>query len=222
MVRVICACDQRCSFQRLHCKASPLNISTIPAEAENQQQNIDFSTSGDRNPPSKPALDPYAIQRLDGHRAEVTNHMRPLIPRSNSLRVAFSRCLYAHGILNIRICWHPGVWLRKRHQTYVYAEPITSASDKGAVVHIWSIPDRLENPNAVPPGPVAFVRGDFKPKAEQADLTALDWSPDGELLAVGSYDSELRIITSAGELYFSHPQHQVRRSASSCVNRAMV
>ncbi|EIN13834.1 WD40 repeat-like protein [Punctularia strigosozonata HHB-11173 SS5] len=40
------------------------------------------------------------------------------------------------------------------------------------------------------------------------DLTALDWSPDGQLLAVGSLDRVLRIVTVTGEIYFSHAQHQ--------------
>lgn len=56
------------------------------------------------------------------------------------------------------------------------------------------------------------IRGQFKTEAEQADLTALDWNPEGTLLAVASYDSVLRILTDKGELYFAHPQHQVSRS----------
>lgn len=46
-------------------------------------------------------------------------------------------------------------------------------------------------------------------KAEQGDLTSLGWSPDGTLLAIGSYDSVLRVCAVDGSLYFSHPQHEV-------------
>lgn len=37
----------------------------------------------------------------------------------------------------------------------------------------------------------------------------MDWNPDGTLLALGSYDSTLRICTQKGELYFAKEQHEV-------------
>ena len=46
-------------------------------------------------------------------------------------------------------------------------------------------------------------------KPDQGDLTSLDWNFDGSLLAIGSYDSILRVVTTSGELYFSHSQHEV-------------
>jgi len=52
------------------------------------------------------------------------------------------------------------------------------------------------------------VKVSYFTKLEQADLTALDWNFDGSLLAIGSYDSILRIVTASGKLYFSHHQHQ--------------
>jgi len=45
-------------------------------------------------------------------------------------------------------------------------------------------------------------------KQDQGDLTSLDWNFDGSLLAIGSYDSILRICTASGKLYFSHRQHE--------------
>lgn len=49
----------------------------------------------------------------------------------------------------------------------------------------------------------------FTPNQESGDLTSLDWSKDGTLLAIGCYDSVLRICDANGKLYFSHAQHDV-------------
>lgn len=46
-------------------------------------------------------------------------------------------------------------------------------------------------------------------ETEQSDLTSLDWNFDGSLLALGSYDSILRIVTITGKLYFLHRRHEV-------------
>ena len=57
-----------------------------------------------------------------------------------------------------------------------------------------------------PGGPIALENVS---RAQQGDLTSLDWNSDGTLLALGSYDSVLRVCTNQGSVYFSHPQHQV-------------
>ena len=63
--------------------------------------------------------------------------------------------------------------------------------------------------SSLPTSEVKPVKVSYFTKLEQADLTALDWNFDGSLLAIGSYDSILRIVTASGKLYFSHHQHQV-------------
>ncbi|KAF7302932.1 hypothetical protein MKEN_01255700 [Mycena kentingensis (nom. inval.)] len=45
------------------------------------------------------------------------------------------------------------------------------------------------------------------PSAEITDITTLHWNHDGSLVAVGGFDFVLRILTSSGDLYFSHTQH---------------
>lgn len=84
-------------------------------------------------------------------------------------------------------------------------------SSKDGIVHIWDVPDPSKAGSSTYSGPLitANFRGADNPTAEGVDLTSLDWNPDGSLLAVGSYDSVLRIIRPSGELYFSHPQHKV-------------
>lgn len=72
---------------------------------------------------------------------------------------------------------------------------------KDTVVNIWRLHDPSSHqlvPTADPP--VTFVH---RVDASQGDLTSLDWSPDGELLAAGSYDTYLRVCDTAGRLYFA-------------------
>jgi len=82
---------------------------------------------------------------------------------------------------------------------------------KDAAVNIWNLPLTFDiSEHAPPPEPPKSLKKHFS-KAEQGDLTALDWAFDGSLLAIGSYDAVLRICTSSGALYFANPQHQVTR-----------
>ena len=80
---------------------------------------------------------------------------------------------------------------------------------KDAVVNLWNLPRPPHGVNnfARPP-PTPLVLENFS-KSPQGDLTSLHWNSEGTLLAIGSYDSVLRICTNKGTLYFSHPQHQV-------------
>ncbi|KAF9469758.1 WD40-repeat-containing domain protein [Collybia nuda] len=83
---------------------------------------------------------------------------------------------------------------------------LLATGSKDAVVNLWDLPD--------PPlvgfaeQPAAPKTLDYFSKDEQGDLTSLHWNSEGTLIAIGSYDSVLRICTSSGELYFQHPQHQ--------------
>ena len=81
-------------------------------------------------------------------------------------------------------------------------------SSKDGIVHIWDVPI-----GAVAPHPDAKpLKISYFTKDDQCDLTSLDWSCDGQLLAIGSYDSILRVCTPSGKLYFSHKQHEVKNS----------
>ncbi|KAJ7860520.1 WD40 repeat-like protein [Mycena leptocephala] len=59
---------------------------------------------------------------------------------------------------------------------------------------------------ARPPGPPH--RLEHFSSTDQGDVTALHWNAEGTLIAIGSYDTVLRVCTSTGDLYFSHTQHQ--------------
>lgn len=86
---------------------------------------------------------------------------------------------------------------------------IISHSSRDTVVHLWNVPEARPPSTQIPPkiGPPLTLA--CSSKSEQGDLTSLDWTQDGSLLAIGSYDAILRVCTAGGELYFSHTQHEV-------------
>lgn len=83
---------------------------------------------------------------------------------------------------------------------------LLASGAKDGTVLIWRLFDSPSDGFA--PKPADPIRVESFKKADQGDLTSLSWSPDGKLLAVGSYDKVFRIITVEGELYFSHAQHE--------------
>ncbi|KAL5536012.1 hypothetical protein ACEPAF_4106 [Sanghuangporus sanghuang] len=86
---------------------------------------------------------------------------------------------------------------------------ILATGAKDATARIWELPDPPDDPYqfAGPPEKPPIVLRHM-PDTEQKDVTSVDWSADGSLLATGSFDSILRIWTRTGEFYMSHPQHQ--------------
>lgn len=82
-----------------------------------------------------------------------------------------------------------------------------SPSSKDSIVNLWNLPDPPIEGFAVSPSEPIVL--EHISKARQGDLTSLDWNADGTLLAVGSYDSILRVCSVEGSVYFTHPQHQV-------------
>ena len=83
-------------------------------------------------------------------------------------------------------------------------------SSKDSIVHIWDVPgpdkDGVTHAKVPPPLTCAYAA-----KGSDSDLTSLTWSNDGSLIAVGCYDSVLRICDSNGRAYFTHTQHDVSR-----------
>ncbi|KAF7329882.1 hypothetical protein MKEN_00251900 [Mycena kentingensis (nom. inval.)] len=87
---------------------------------------------------------------------------------------------------------------------------ILVTGSKDAAVNLWDLPPPppASSPDFAQPPPNGPRNLEYFGSAEQGDLTSLDWSPDGTFVAMGSFDSVLRICTSTGDLYFSHTQHQ--------------
>ncbi|TFK56755.1 WD40 repeat-like protein [Heliocybe sulcata] len=86
---------------------------------------------------------------------------------------------------------------------------LLATGSKDAVVNLWNIPGPPEDGSDFAPrcteDPIKISHWS---KPEQADLTSLDWSPDGSLLAIGSYDAILRVCDTTGDLYLSDHIHE--------------
>ncbi|KAF7302961.1 hypothetical protein MKEN_01258700 [Mycena kentingensis (nom. inval.)] len=94
------------------------------------------------------------------------------------------------------------------HQTQVFTCAFNPADpSKDAVLNRWTLPPASSSEFAPPPLEPQQVEHFYNPSSEMGDITALQWNPDGSLVAVGGFDSVLRICTSSGDLYFSHTQH---------------
>ncbi|KAM5531714.1 hypothetical protein V8D89_014634 [Ganoderma adspersum] len=105
------------------------------------------------------------------------------------------------------------VQLLKAHKAAVFVcgwnpvdHTVLASGSKDSIVHIWDIPgpdkDGVTNTHIEPPLVCAYAA-----KGSDSDLTSLTWSHDGSLVAVGCYDSVLRICDSKGKAYFTHTQH---------------
>lgn len=83
---------------------------------------------------------------------------------------------------------------------------------KDSTVRIWELPEASDDgspfsqPLAKPP---IVLRIQAKSETEGTDITSLAWNPQGTLVAVGGFDSVLRIWTKSGDEYMTNPQHRV-------------
>ncbi|KAI4528777.1 WD40 repeat-like protein [Schizophyllum commune Loenen D] len=82
---------------------------------------------------------------------------------------------------------------------------IVASGSKDGHINIWRLNDPPADGFAAPPSPP--IRFDAKSTIPDKDLTSMSWSPDGKLLAVGSYDRIFRILTVEGKLYFQDALH---------------
>lgn len=80
---------------------------------------------------------------------------------------------------------------------------------RDAVVNLWNLPEPPASKDEFATWSGNPITIDNHQKDVQGDLTALNWDREGKLVAVGSYDSALRILTSEGNVYFTHYQHRV-------------
>lgn len=77
---------------------------------------------------------------------------------------------------------------------------------KDAVVNFWDLPDPKSEFMAWNGHPTTV---DNHVDGIPGDMTALTWNTEGTFLAIGSYDTVLRMFTSDGVPYFTHYQHRV-------------
>lgn len=92
---------------------------------------------------------------------------------------------------------------------------------KDSTVRIWELPEASDDgspfsqPLAKPP---IVLRIQAKSETEGTDITSLAWNPQGTLVAVGGFDSVLRIWTKSGDEYMTNPQHRVCAAISILVS----
>ncbi|KAI0375120.1 WD40 repeat-like protein [Pilatotrama ljubarskyi] len=105
------------------------------------------------------------------------------------------------------------VQLLKAHKSEVFVcawNPVNKSTlasgSRDSVVHIWNVPGANQDGDVQPDVDLPLTCA-YPPREEQGDLTSLDWSADGSLLAIGCYDSILRICDAKGKVYFTHTQH---------------
>lgn len=107
---------------------------------------------------------------------------------------------------------NPCYWVRAFYTIYIFisADQTRVLSSKDSEVILWDLAKKASNPNDfVTDGKVLASTGTLSKNGVQGDLTALHWSADGQLLAIGSYDSVLRVATKKGLLWMSSPLHEV-------------
>ena len=71
-------------------------------------------------------------------------------------------------------------------------------------MHIWNLPPGSEDTSSVTPLTFSYFPGE-----DQREITCLDWSPDGKLVATGAIDGRLRLCTASAELYLENAHHPV-------------
>lgn len=126
-----------------------------------------------------------------------------------------------HGTLYL-VHWLQG---KSSHTNRSFHTQLYTLRARDGKVNIWTIaPNPKDSSPWVAPTPTEVA---YTSDSTQTDITSLSWNPDGTLLAIGSYDSVLRIAQPNGQLYFSHPQHVVShpfllppclRSPNTCIH----
>ncbi|EIW86929.1 WD40 repeat-like protein [Coniophora puteana RWD-64-598 SS2] len=114
------------------------------------------------------------------------------------ISTAAIRTLKSHSSEVFIVAWNP---VRVGH--------LVSGS-RDAVVNSWDIPllDKIDSGAAAEPILPTKKLLDLT-HVVQADLTSFDWSADGKMVAVGSYDSVLRVFGPEGDPYITDGCHTV-------------
>lgn len=172
---------------------TPSEDARAEKRARKEQDEKDAQMNVDAAPAPKPKLKDAksdAPQALPEPTTKKLKHKPSVV----GARPGAVRFLQAHKTEVFVVAWNPST----------KGQLVSGSRD--AVVHYWSVPN---GPNNDPTAPIqpTFTLSDITLDS-QADLTALNWNHDGSLVAIGSFDSILRICTANGETHFKDSHHE--------------
>ncbi|KAH7886002.1 WD40 repeat-like protein [Phlebopus sp. FC_14] len=81
------------------------------------------------------------------------------------------------------------------------------SGSRDAAINYWEVPSGSYNHTSASQLQPVLTLANLSTSG-QADLTSLDWNHDGSLVAIGSYDSALRIYTAFGKLHLADSHHK--------------
>lgn len=84
---------------------------------------------------------------------------------------------------------------------------VLASGAKDSTLNIWTVPDDLNN-RSTDVAPIT-LKFDNQEKST-IDVTSLHWNFDGSMLAVGSYDAALRVVSRDGEHQVLWMNHTVK------------
>lgn len=138
---------------------------------------------------------------MPGHNTEVCSPTFPLVAILTALRYSFAR-----GTLIGPICLPLG----KSCPSAIYSSiRLMFFSAKDSEVILWDLAKQAKGANEfLTDGRIHGTLGKLSQEV-QGDLTSLHWSSDGQLLAIGSYDSVLRVATRTNLIWMTADLHEV-------------
>ncbi|KAG8219619.1 WD40-repeat-containing domain protein [Butyriboletus roseoflavus] len=183
------------------------NITALAAETGIKRKSISPSTEDGRaeKRARKEVENNHAVMAVNAPSSIASKEVKssdlqqpPLenaVKKPKPKRLDAVRLLHAHKAEVFVVAWSPTT-----------AGQLVSGS-RDATVHYWNVPFGSHDGSPTsPPRPTLTLSN--LATSSQADLTSIDWSPDGLLVAIGSYDAILRIYTSTGKVYLTDDHHK--------------
>ncbi|KAF5323630.1 hypothetical protein D9611_005514 [Ephemerocybe angulata] len=168
-------------------KSSPIEAD-VPVEKRQK-------TSGTQPGPSDMQINTHGMQNLEIVVKKGNNRHRLQGPGDKTTDPRAIRLLPGHNTEIFVCAWNPEY------------PGILSTGGKDSEVILWDLAKKATSPNEfVTDGSKLASLGRLS-HAVQGDLTSLHWSADGTFLAVGSYDSVLRVATNKGTMWMQNDMH---------------
>jgi transducin (beta)-like 1 len=205
--RHVCSFDSSATTLLAPQQPGESNIAMLASEPGVKRKSISPSTEDGRaeKRARKEAEDNHAAMAVDGpssispKEVKLSDFQQPspehAAKKPKTKRLDPVRLLQAHKAEVFVVAWSPTT-----------AGQLVSGS-RDATVNYWDVPfGSYEGSPSSPSRPTLTLSN--LAASSQADLTSIDWSPDGSLVAIGSYDATLRICTSAGKAYLTDDHHK--------------